>query len=92
LACAGVVPVFRKSYGERVTHRDTGNKMIDDKNTGIVWLDDNDMQPAFDEIHKLANDPVKRDSTREMAFEYLKSHQDSRYTFQEMMNKIKECL
>jgi hypothetical protein len=92
LACAGVVPVFRKSYGERVTHRATGNKMIDDKNTGIVWLDDNDMQPAFDEIHKLANDPVKRDSTREMAFEYLKSHQDSRYTFQEMMNKIKECL
>lgn len=92
LACVGVVPVFRKAYGERVTHRETGNKMIHEKNSGIVWLDDDDMKPAFDQIHKLAKDPVMRDEWREMSYEFLKRHQDSQYTFSEMMDKIKKCL
>lgn len=90
VACTGVVPVFRKAYGERVTHRYTGNKMIAEKNSGIVWLDDSDMKPAFDLIDKLAKDPVMRDEWREMAYEFLKYHQDSQYTFKEMTDKIND--
>ena len=92
VACTGVVPVFRKSYGERCTHRHYGKKLIDCENTGTIWLDDNDMKPAFDLLNKLSKDPVMRNEYREQAFEFYKLHQDSQYTFDEMMNKIKEAL
>jgi hypothetical protein len=90
VACTGVVPVFRKSYGERVTHRKLGDKLVNCKDSGTIWLDDNDMQPAYDIIQKLGRDPVMRNEWREKAFEFYKIHQDSLFTFEEMMGKIKE--
>lgn len=90
VAAIGVVPVFRKSYGERCTHRHYGDKLINCKDTGTVWLDDNDMQPAFEILDKLSRDPVMRDEYRNMAYEFYKLHQDSEYTFDEMMKTIKE--
>lgn len=92
LAAVGVVPVFRKAYGERCTHRKYGDKLINCKNTGTIWLDDNDMQPAYDLLYKLSRDPVMRDEYREQAFEFYKQHQDASYTFDEMMKLIKENL
>lgn len=92
LAAVGVVPVFRKSYGERCTHRKFGDKLINCKNTGTIWLDDNDMQPAFELLNKLSKDPVMRDEYREQAFEFYKLHQDAQYTFDEMMTQIKDNL
>ena len=92
VACTGVVPVFRKSYGDRCTHRHYGKKLTECENSGTIWLDDNDMKPAFDLMDKLAKDPVLRNQYREQAFEFYKLHQDSQYTFAEMMNKIKENL
>lgn len=92
VVCTGVVPVFRKSYGQRCTHRKLGDKLIDCKDSGTIWLDDNDMKPAFDLLYKLSKDPVMRDEYRNMAFEFYKQHQDSQYTFDEMMKKIKNSL
>ena len=92
VACIGVVPVFRKSYGERCTHRKFGDKLINCKDTGTIWLDDNNMQPAFDLVNKLAKDKILRDEYREMAFEFYKQHQDSQYTFAEMMKQIEDNL
>jgi hypothetical protein len=90
LACAGVVPVFRKAYGDRCTHRHYGKKLSECDNSGTVWLDDDNMGPAFELLNKLAKDPVMRDEYRETAFEFYKLHQDSQYTFPEMMNRIKK--
>jgi hypothetical protein len=92
VACTGVVPVFRKGYGERCTHRKFGDKLIDCKNTGTIWLDDNDMQPSFDLLNKLASDNVMRNEYREMAFEFYKQHQESQYSFAEMMKQIEDNL
>lgn len=92
LAAVGVVPVFRKSYGERCTHRAQGKKLIDCKDTGTIWLDDEDMKPAFDVLDKLSKDRGMRDEYREMAYEFYKSHQDAEHTFSEMMTLIKERL
>ena len=92
VVCSGVVPVFRKSYGERCTHRHFGKKLIDCENTGTIWLDDNDMQPAFDLLNKLAADPVLRNQYREQAYEFYKLHQDSQYTFAEMFEQIENNL
>ena len=89
LAAVGVVPVFRKAYGERCTHRKFGDKLINCKDTGTIWLDDNDMQPSIELVNKLAKDKILRDEYREMAFEFYKQHQDSEYTFDEMMKLIK---
>lgn len=92
VACVGVVPVYRKLYGERCTHRKFGDKLINCKDTGTIWLDDNDMQPALDLVNKLSKDSVMRDEYRNMAFEFYKLHQDSQYTFAEMMKQIKDNL
>ena len=92
VVCTGVVPVFRKGYGERCTHRKFGDKLINCKNTGTIWLDDNDMQPAYELLNKLAKDSVMRNEYREMAFEFYKQHQDSQYTFAEMMKKLDDNL
>lgn len=88
VASIGVVPVFRKLYGERCTHRATGDKLIQCKNTGTIWLDDEEMEPAYELIKKLTQDKVMRNEYREMAFEFYKSHQDASHTFSEMMKKI----
>ena len=92
VVCAGVVPVFRKSYGERCTHRRFGDKLINCKDNGTIWLDDNNMQPAYDLVTQLTKDAGMRDEYREMAFEFYKQHQDSQYTFGEMMKQIKDNL
>lgn len=90
VVCTGTVPVFRKSYGERCTHRHYEKKLIDCKNSGTIWLDDNDMKPAFTLLDKLAKDNVMRDEYREMAYEFYKLHQDSSYTFKEIFNTIEK--
>lgn len=92
VACTGVVPVFRKSYGERCTHRAFGDKLINCKDSGTIWLDDNNMQPAYELLNKLATDDVMRNEYREMAFEFYKQHQDSQHTFDEMMKQIENNL
>jgi hypothetical protein len=92
LACVGVIPVFRKSYGERCTHRVLGDKLINCKDSGTVWLDDNDMAPAYALIDKLSRDHGMRDEWREMAYEFYREHQDAQPTFEEMMKQIKERL
>ena len=92
VVCAGVVPVFRKAYGDRCTHRALGDKLINCKDNGTIWLDDNNMKPAFDLLDKLAKDHVMRDEYRHMAYEFYKSHQDSEHTFKEMMKQIEDNL
>jgi len=92
VACTGVVPVFRKAYGERCTHRSLGDKLINCKDTGTIWLDDNNMQPAYELLNKLAKDDIMRNEYREMAFEFYKQHQDSQHTFDEMMVQIENNL
>ena len=92
VVCTGAVPVFRKKYGERCTHRKHGDKLIDCKNTGTIWLDDDNMLPAFQLLDKLAKDDAMRDDYREQAFEFYRDHQDSEYTFAEMMTTIKGTL
>lgn len=92
VACTGVVPVFRKTYGERCTHRKFGDKLINCKDSGTIWLDDNNMQPAFELLNKLSKDSVMRNEYREMAFEFYKQHQDSQYAFAEMMQQIENNL
>lgn len=88
IACTGTIPVFRKLYGQRCTHRKTGNRLFSDKNTGTVWFDDDNMQETLDTIKKLTTDVGMRAEWREMAYEYYKEHQDAEYTFREMHDHI----
>jgi hypothetical protein len=63
--------------------------LIESVNTGTVWLDDNNMQPALDLIKKLEKDDVMRDEYRNMAYEFYKYHQDSEYIYSDMFEKMK---
>jgi hypothetical protein len=90
LACTGVIPVFRKSYGERCIHRHYGVPLIECEKTGIIWLDDDDMEPAFMVMRSISGAPRLYSQAAENACEFLKLHQDSQYTFAEMLATIKK--
>lgn len=90
--CSGVVPVFRKQFGDNCTHRLIGDKLTACKNSGTIWLDDNDMQPAYNLLDKLARDSIMRNEYREMAYAFYKDHQDSAYVFQDLFRKIQNVM
>lgn len=91
IVCSGTIPVFRKNYGIRCTHRKTGNRLFNDKNNGTIWFDDDNLDATFEQIKQLTASNTMRDEFRHMAFEYYKEHQDARYTFKEMYDIIGMC-
>lgn len=92
LPCVGVIPVYRKAYGDACTHRLTGDPLTQSKNSGTVWLDENNMAPAFELISKLSKDKTMRDEHRHMAFQFYRDHQDASFTFKEMFDHIEKAL
>ena len=91
IVCSGTIPVFRKNYGIRCTHRKTGNRLFNDKNNGTIWFDDDNLDVTFEQIKQLTASNTMRDEFRHMAFEYYKEHQDAWYTFKEMYDIIGMC-
>ena len=55
--------------------------MINDKDSGTIFLDPHDVKKSIPLILKLSKDDVMRDEYRNMAFEYHKNHQDSDVVF-----------
>lgn len=92
IVCTGVIPVFRKTYGQHCHHRISGDPLIETKDNGTIWLGDNanDMAPAFELIKQLESDSKQRDDYREMAYEFYRNHQDSKYTFKELFDNIEK--
>jgi len=88
IVAAGAIPVFRKAWGDIALHRTLNVPLTQCQNTGTIWLDETNNQAAFDQLHKLANDPIMRNEWREMAFDFYKNHQDSDHVLRDMHNKI----
>ena len=94
----GTVPIFHRHFGDHVVHRVTGDPCTQSKDSGTVWLDgwiDTNKDPVRtgyedtrDLMLKLSNDPVMRDEWREMAFEFWKSHSDTKYVVTDIVDKI----
>lgn len=74
VAC-GVLPVFRKSFGDACLHRKTGIPLSQCADTGTVWLDDTNMAAAAELIQRLAQDSGMRNEWREAAYEFYTGHQ-----------------
>lgn len=83
VAC-GALPVFRKSFGDLCVHRKQSLPLTQCKNTGTVWLEDNDMSKAVAIIKQLSVDHVMRDEWRNMAYEFYKEHQGTGEEFNEL--------
>ena len=88
IVAAGAIPVFRKAWGDAALHRTLNIPLTQCQNTGTIWLDEENNQAAFDQLHKLAHDPIMRNEWREMAFDFYKNHQDSDHVLRDMHNKI----
>lgn len=89
IASVGTIPVFSKEIGERCNHRKFEKKLIECNDNGTVWFDRNNMKLTYEVIEKISKDIVMRNEWREMAFEFYKFHQDSKFTFSEIIEKIK---
>lgn len=90
LAAIGTIPVFRKEYGDACIHRGQGIPLTKCKDSGTIWLSENNMQECLEMINRLSIDNVMRDEHRHMAFNFYKEHQDSSYVFTDLMVKIQK--
>ena len=90
IAAVGVVPIFRKAFGDHCTHLQTGNKLTADKNTGTIWAGEvgTDWSETIEVINRLRKDNVMRDEWREMAYEYYASHNGPDVSFPDIFDKI----
>ena len=75
IVATGVLPVFRKSFGDYCIHRKTGVPLTQCADTGTVWLDDTRMDVAADTVQRLQQDAGLRAEWREAAYEFYSSHQ-----------------
>ena len=89
---AGAIPVFRKEYGEACHHRVTGDILIHSKNNSTIWLGSENQQECINTIKRLTKDSGERNEWRNKAFEFYSAHQDSEYTFAEMMQHVDEVI
>lgn len=92
VAGIGIIPVFRKEYGEYCIHRVTGDPLIESKNNSTIWLNKDNMEETINIVNKLTNDPIMRNDWREAAFEFYRQHQDSEFVFKDLMNKVSQNL
>lgn len=90
IASVGVVPVFRKKFGDICRHRIYDVPLTKCRDHGTIWFDDDDMAGTWAEINRIASDDVLRDEMREKAFAFYKLHQDSSYVFADTMKMIEE--
>ena len=92
VVCTGTIPVFRKKYGEKCIHREHGKPLIECRENGTIWLDDDNMEECLDTIEMLNRKPKTRELWRQDAYEFYKLHQDAKYTFSELTKLIiTEC-
>lgn len=92
IARAGVVPVFRKEYGDACTHRVTGDPLSKSKDNFTVWINHNNLEECINTIEKLTIDPGLRDEWRNGAYEFYSAHQDSEHVFADLTRKIEFAL
>lgn len=92
VAGIGIIPVFRREYGQRCIHRVTGDPLIQSSNSGTIWLNEETMEGNRVLIEQITQDPVLYDELRNEAFEFYKAHQDSDFVFVDMMQTIKDNL
>lgn len=78
VVASGCVPIFHKHFGDNVVHRVTGDPCSQSDRSGTIWLDDHNRDACLETMLRLSQDRVMRDEHREMAFEFWRSHADSR--------------
>ena len=82
----GVIPVFRKEYGDACIHRHYG-KPLTELDSGTIWLTDNNMDECISTIKELSTDESMRNEYRELAYQCY-SWYDSKYVFDDMFKII----
>ena len=82
----GVIPVFRKEYGDACIHRHYG-KPLTELDSGTIWLTDNNMDECISTIKELSTDESMRNEYRESAYQCY-SWYDSKYVFDDMFKII----
>jgi len=88
LAAVGVIPVFRKEYGDSCIHRHY-KKPLTQVESGTIWLSEDNMNETLNLIKELSQDKGMREQYRELA-QKCYSWYDSKYVFEDMFTIIKE--
>lgn len=90
IVASGCVPVFHKHFGDSIIHRVTGDPVSFSSLSGTVFLDENNFVEVGERMEKLSRDPVLRDETREMAFEFWRSHANAPTVVDDIMKLVSD--
>jgi len=88
MIAVGVIPVFRKEYGDACIHR-YYKKPLTEIESGTIWLSENNKDECLGLIKDLSQDTKMREQYREMA-QKCYSWYDSKYVFEDMYTIINE--
>lgn len=83
----GTIPVFRKRWGEKFIVK---GKPIIEHDCGIVFMDENNVDDALNLMDELSNNKGLYEDYRCKAFNFFKTHFDSRVIFEKIMEKTNE--
>jgi len=91
---SGTIPIFHKHFCDNIIHRKTGNPVSKDGFgvSGTIGLDHSNFDVVAKAMERLSSDPVLRDETREMAFEYWKGHSDASVTTLEIIKNLEDIV
>lgn len=87
IVAVGTVPVFRKRWGQVF---EVEGKPLIEHDCGIVFMDENDPTEALNLMDRLSEDKTAYEDFREKAFNFFKSHFDSRVIFNKIMEGANE--
>ena len=82
----GVIPVFRKEYGDACIHR-YYKKPLTELDCGTIWLTNDNMDECINTIKELSTNENMRNEYRELAYNCYGWY-DSKYVFDDMFKII----
>lgn len=87
MVAVGVVPIFRKRWGEKFT---VNGKPIIEQDCGIVFMDENDPTDALDLMDKLSQNKELYNVFRNKALKFFKENFDSKVIFSKILEATNE--
>ncbi len=88
LTSIGIVPIFNVEWFKNCIHRKYKIPFTQIKNSGIIWLDINNMQKTINEINKVFENKKLYDEYRNNAFKIFKEHADNDIICNELIKTI----
>ena len=86
----GVIPIFRKRYGEMFKVNGKSLCEYGEETTGTIFLDENNVEETLKKLDKISSDKDLYNTYRKNAFKFYSSYMDSKVIYKNLINLTKK--